>query len=62
MDDNLNVDAGIRKSRSRWQWGGPGGGSGGQEGQEVFRRLEDQKQTGDNSSGQVKGDKDRTQS
>lgn len=47
---------------SRWQWGGPGGGSGGQEGQEVFRRLEDQKQTGDNSSGQVKGDKDRTQS
>ena len=49
----------------RWRWDGQGGGSGGQqgqEGQEVFRRREEQKPTGDNSSGQVRGDKDRTQS
>ncbi len=39
----------------RWQWGGPGGGSGGQEREEVFRKLQEQRQTGDNSSGQVRG-------
>ena len=40
----------------RWQWGGQGGqGGGGKEDQEVFRRLEqEQRQTGDNSSGQVR--------
>ena len=47
----------------RWQWGGQGGqGGGGKEDQEVFRRLEqEQRQTGDNSSGQVRNYGDQGQ-
>ena len=45
---------GIVSDDRRWQWSGQGGGAGSQKDQEVFRRLEEERQTGrDDTTGQV---------